>query len=285
MSVEGKHILVTGATSGIGLAAAVILAKAGAELTLLARNPERARHVAQQIAADVGGNAPQVLIADFSSLDAVRAAAAEFLQRDQPLDILLNNAGLISTSRAVTEDGFEETFAVNHLAPFLLTGLLLPRLLQSDAARIISVASNAHEFVRGMNFDDLQSSERYSTFKVYGQSKLANILFTRELARRLQGRPITVNCLHPGAVATGMGTQNGVLGRILPKLLKPFFRTPDGGADTAVYLCESAEIATTTGAYFYNRKAISPKPWAEDDEAALRLWQISEDMVDHPYTV
>lgn len=283
--IEGKHILVTGATSGIGLAAATDLAKAGAEITLLARKPEKARHAADVIGHAAHVNAPRIVQADFASLDSVRAGAGQLLDSGKPLDILLNNAGLINTSRSETEDGFEETFAVNHLAPFLLTGLLLPRLLERPGARIVNVASDAYKFCQGMNFDDLQSEQGYRTFRVYGQSKLANILFTRELARRLDRRDLTVNCMHPGAVSTGLGKQNGLMGRALTTVLKPFFKSPEQGADTAVYLCESPAVDKINGEYFCSRKPMPLKAWARNDEDAARLWQLSESLVGFSYPV
>jgi len=282
VTVKGKHVLVTGATSGVGRAAAHALLARGAALTLLCRDPTRAELVAEEV-CNKGGTRPELLIADLGNLDSVRRAAAKFMDSGRPLDILLNNAGLINTTRRETVDGFEETFAVNHLGPFLLTGLLLPRLLQSAQARIVCVASDAHQFCRGMQFEDLQSQQSYKTFNVYGRSKLANILFTRELARRLQGQ-VTVNCLHPGAVASNMGKNNaGILGKLLPLLLKPFFRSPQKGAETAVYLCADDEVAAVSGKYFIDCKQTRPKPWAEDDTAAEKLWEISEQLTDIIY--
>jgi NAD(P)-dependent dehydrogenase (short-subunit alcohol dehydrogenase family) len=286
INIEGKHVLVTGATSGIGQAAAKTLADAGAEVTILARNPEKARRVADEIGRAAHINSPQVLQADFNNLDSVRAAAQHYLESGKPLDILLNNAGLINTHRLESDDGYEQTLAVNHLAPFLLTGLLLPRLLESEGARIVNLASDAYKFCdEGINFDDLHARKKYSTFRVYGQSKLANILFTRELASRLAEHAITVNCLHPGAVSTRLGYQNGLMGRVLPLLLLPFFKTPEQGADTAIYLCESPAVSAVSGAYFSSRKQYELRPWARDDDAGAKLWQISEKLVDFNYPV
>ena len=258
---------------------ALRLAEAGASLTLLCRNPEKGANLQQDISA-LGCESPRVVVMDMASLPSVRQAAQEVLALGRPVDVLLNNAGVVNTRRRVTGDGFEETLAVNHLAPFLLTALLLPALREAPAARIVNVASAAHHFVRDMGFDDMQAEQRYRTFKVYGRSKLANILFTRELAQRLAGTGITVNALHPGAVATAIGTQDdGLAGKLIPMLLKPFFRTPEKGAETSLYLCTSKDVADTTGAYFYNCKAIEPKPWAKDAEAARRLWDYSEQAV------
>jgi NAD(P)-dependent dehydrogenase (short-subunit alcohol dehydrogenase family) len=273
--MQGKHVAITGATAGIGRAAAVELARRGAELTLLCRNPEKVAPLQQEIVA-AGGVSPSIILMDMADLASVRNAAQEFLAAGRPLDVLLNNAGVINTSRRETVDGFEETLAVNHFAPFVLTGMLLPALDALPAARIVNVASHAHAFVRSMGFEDIQLERRYRTFDAYGRSKLANILFTRSLARRLEGRGVTVNCLHPGAVATSLGQNNGFAGKALTTLLKPFFRTPERGAETSIYLCCSEEVAGTSGAYFVDCKARKPKPWALDDEAAARLWDYTE---------
>jgi len=284
VTLQGKHVLITGASSGIGQAAAQALAADGATLTLLCRSRERGEDTARRIAQESGGAPADVLLADFNSLESVRAAANSYLDSGKPLDVLLNNAGVINTRRRETEDGFEQTFAVNHLAPFLLTGLLLPRLLASGNGRIVNVASNAHEFCRGMDFEDLQTQGRYKTFNVYGRSKLANILFTRELSRRLENSGLTTNCLHPGAVATGMGTNNGGwISTLLPALLRPFFRTPAKGAETAVFLCRDPAVIDCSGGYYYNCREIQPKPWAQSDADARRLWQVSEQLVDFNY--
>ena len=285
MSVAGKHILITGATAGIGTASAHSLAAAGAHLTLLARSKEKAEQVAKDVAANCGGERPEILIADFASLESVREAADWFIASGKPLDILLNNAGVVCTSRNETVDGYEETLAVNHLAPFLLTGILLPRLRESSAARIVNVSSGAHGFCKDMGFDDLQAQQSYSTFKVYGRSKLANILFTRYLSARVKDAGITVNCLHPGAVRTDLGAQNGgVLSKVLPLLLRPFFKTPEQGAATSVYLCSSGDVAQLSGEYFVNCKQAKTRPWAQDDTAAERLWQVSEELTGFTYS-
>jgi NAD(P)-dependent dehydrogenase (short-subunit alcohol dehydrogenase family) len=214
----------------------------------------------------------------------VREGARKCLDEAGPLHVLLNNAGVVNTVRRETVDGFEETLAVNHFAPFLLTGLLLPRLLETRGARVVNTASGAHAFVRDMGFDDLHATRSYRTFRQYGRSKLANILFTLELARRLEGRDITVNCLHPGAVSTSLGIQNdGVVAKLLPRLLRPFFRTPEQGAQTSIYLCCSDEVRDVSGQYFINSRPARPRPWALDSEAALRLWNLSEDSVSFRY--
>ena len=283
MDITGKHIVITGATAGIGQSSAIELAKAGADLTLLSRNPDKAAAVAEEIQA-AGGSEPTLIAMDMASLASVREAAEATLALNKPIDILLNNAGVVNTERRETVDGFEETLAVNHFAPFLLTGLLLPAIQQADSARIVNVASEAHAFVKSMGFEDMQAEKDFKTFREYGRSKLANILFTRTLALRLEGQDVTVNCLHPGAVATSLGSQNeGVIAKLLPLLLKPFFRSPDRGAETSLYLCQSDDVANISGAYFANCKQKRPKPWARDDEAAEKLWEISESCTGFSY--
>lgn len=283
MDLEQKHIVITGATAGIGRSAALHLAQQGADLTLLNRNPEKAESLAKDI-LEAGGSKPTLITMDMSVLDSVRQAAQECRSLNKPIHILLNNAGVVNTQRRQTVDGFEQTLAVNHFAPFLLTGLLLPILLEAPQARIVNVASHAYSFVRDMGFEDMQAQEGYKTFREYGRSKLANILFTRSLAQRLEGQAITVNCLHPGAVATSLGSQNkGLLSRILPVLLKPFFRSPDKGAQTSIYLCQSDAVNDISGAYFVNCKQVQPKAWARDDQAAEKLWKLSEEFVDFKY--
>lgn len=283
-AMEGKHVVITGPTAGIGKASALVLASQGAQLTLLCRNLEKGREVAAEIVSE-GGLNPNVIVMDMSRLDSVRSAAKSVIELDRPINVLLNNAGLMNSHRRETPDGFEETLGVNHFAPFLLTGLLLPAIKSAaPGARIVNVASGAHKFVKGMQFDDIQSQNEFRMFNVYGRSKLANMLFTRALAKRLEGTGVTVNCLHPGAVSTSIGKQHGEwLAKILHAILKPFFRDPLKGAETSLYLCTSAAVAKVTGAYFDNCKQVAPKPWAEDDNAAERLWALSEESVGFNY--
>ncbi len=281
--MKGKHIAITGPTAGIGRTTSLELARQGAQLTLLCRSPEKAELLQREIVS-AGGLAPDIVIMDMASLESVRTAGEALAAKGRPLDVLLNNAGIINMSRQETVDGFEETLAVNHFAPFLLTGLLLPLLQKSPAARIVNVASDAHNFVKGMGFEDMQATSSYKTFREYGRSKLANILFTRRLAQQLQGQNITVNCLHPGAVSTSLGTQNnGLLGKILPLLLKPFFKSPQQGAQTSIYLCTSEDVASTTGEYFVDCKPRKTKPWARDDAAGDRLWRDTEEALNYTF--
>jgi retinol dehydrogenase-12 len=281
--MRGKHVAITGPTAGIGRTTSLELARRGAQLTLLCRSPQKAAALQQEIVA-AGGLKPAIITMDMADLGSVRRAAEALLANGRSLDVLLNNAGVINTSRKQTVDGFEETLAVNHFAPFLLTGMLLPMLQATPGARIVNVASDAHAFVKGMGFEDMQATESYKTFREYGRSKLANILFTMSLAQRLRGQDVTVNCLHPGAVATSLGTQNsGFISKLLPLLLKPFFRSPEQGAQTSIYLCTSADVAGLSGEYFVNCKRAKPKPWARNAADAARLWAYTEKCVNFSY--
>lgn len=275
-TLEGKTVLITGATGGIGLAAAVAMARQGAHLVLVGRNQTRGLDAISEIRRRAGSDRAEFLRADFSSLAEVRRLALALVAEDRPLHVLVNNAGTMNTSRKLTIDGFEEMFAVNHLAHFLLTRLLLPRLQACAPSRIVHVASNAHSFCKEIRWHDLSHEREFSAFPAYGHSKLANILFSNELARRLRGTGVTSNALHPGAVATGIGSNNGIAGRVVPLLLKPFFRSPARGAATTIYLASATEVDGVTGKYFYDSQPVDPKPWALDTNAAGRLWVTSE---------
>ncbi len=274
--VRGKQVLLTGATSGIGRAAATALARRGARLALVARDPARGQAIAAEVAAAGDGARPAVLIADLASLAAVRRLAAEALERLGRIDVLVNNAGALFTKRRLSPDGFEMMWAVNHLAPFLLTTLLLDRLRAAAPARIITTASVAH---RGAHipFDD--AARRFGIMRRYGETKLANILFTRELARRLHGSGVTANCFHPGFVATNFARNNGGLAALAMTLLRPVARRPEKGAETLVWLADAPEVAGTSGGYFVDRRQQAPSPAAQDDAAARRLWETSERQV------
>lgn len=276
--MEGKVCVVTGATSGIGRMTALELARRGASVAIVARDPERARETASAIAAAGGGRAPEVFLADLSSQAEIRRAAAEILARLPRIDVLVNNAGVVNLKRTTTVDGIETTFAVNHLAYFLLTELLLDRLRASAPARIVNVGSEAHKFVKGMQFDDLEFAHNYRSMRVYGHSKLANLLFTFDLARRLAGSGVTVNCVHPGAVATGLGKNNGRLAQVLIGLLAPFFRSPKQGAETSIYVATAPELDGVSGKYFMRCRERAPSRAAVDRAAAERLWKVSEAM-------
>jgi NAD(P)-dependent dehydrogenase (short-subunit alcohol dehydrogenase family) len=270
--VRGKRVLLTGATNGIGLAAAEELARRAADLAIVARNDERAAQAVKRIGGDV-----DVLKADLTSQASVRALAAESLERYPRIDVLVNNAGAIFETRALSPDGIEQTWALNHLAPFLLTELLLERLKESAPARIITTASDAHKGAE-IPWGDLNAERSWGGrgFKRYGQTKLANILFTAELARRLEGTGITANCFHPGLVATGFNRNNSALMRVAMTVVKPFSRRPAKGAETLVWLVDSEDAGRESGGYFVDCKRAQPEPPARDMESARRLWAVSE---------
>ncbi len=277
--VRGRRVVITGATNGIGLAAAEALARLGANLAIVARSEARAEEAVMRIRA-AGGDAPppDVLLADLSSQASVRHLADQVLERYPRVDVLVNNAGAMNATRQLTEDGLELTWAVNHLAPFLLTTLLLDRLIDSAPARVVTTSSDAHRGAR-IPFDDLDAQRSYGArgFTRYGQTKLANILFTAELARRLDGTGVSANCFHPGLVATGFNRNNGWLMRIGMTLVKPFSRSPEKGAETLVWLVDSPEVEGESGGYFVDRRRVTPTDAARDMEAARRLWEVSEE--------
>lgn len=282
--MTGKTCMVTGATGGIGLASAVGLARLGARLVLVCRSLERGRVAAQRIREEAGSSAEiDLLEADLASQAAIRALAARYLASERPLHVLLNNAGVVMLKRNETPDGIETTFAVNHLAYFLLTNLLMDALKRSAPARIVCVASDAHRLAGGpLDFDDLEGRKRYAAMRNYGMSKLANILFTREMARRLSGTGVTINCLHPGMVSTGLGANNGLLARALITLLRPFSRSPRRGAETSIFLCSDPTVAQVSGRYFVDSREAQPDEVALDDDAGRRLWEISARMTGLP---
>ena len=279
-NIAGKICLVTGATNGIGRAAALALAQAGAEVVVGGRQPERCAAVQDQI-AELTGRRPEALCCDFNSLTDVRRAAQEYLDSGRSLDVLLNNAGAVFGSRRYSADGYEASMAVNHLAPFLLSCMLWPRLRESAPARIVVVASDAHRSSKALHFDDLMREHSfYFNMESYGRSKLCNLLFTKALAKRIEGSGVTVNAMHPSLVYTGLARQN-LMGRILMGLLKPFARTPAQGADTAVWLCTEPALIRANGGYYFNRAPHQPRADACDEAIAEQLWQASEVLVDH----
>jgi len=275
--VAGKRVLITGATRGIGLAAAIELARRGAQLTLVARSGERAAAAARTIEAAAGGASVDVLSADLASQASVRQLAIDAQARYSRIQVLINNAGAIYARRQLSPDGIELTWAVNHLAPFLLTALLLPRLTASTPARIVTTSSDAHQGAQ-IPFDDLNAERSWGGFGFprYGQTKLANILFTVELARRLAGTGVTANCFHPGFVATGFNRNNGFLMRVAMAISRPFARSAVKGAQTLVWLVDSDAAGDTSGGYFVDQRLVTLSAAAQDREAARRLWQVSE---------
>jgi NAD(P)-dependent dehydrogenase (short-subunit alcohol dehydrogenase family) len=275
--MNGKTIVATGATSGIGEAAALELAGMGARVVFVARDEGRAKATMRKLEAKAPGANHRVHLADLSSMAEARRIGAAIAASEPRIDALINNAGAMFGARRVTPEGLELTFALNHMAYFVLTQALREKLVASAPARIVSTASDAHQGA-SLDFDDLQSAKGYRGFNVYGRSKLANILFTRELARRLAGTGVTANCLHPGVVATRFGdASGGWAGRVIP-LLRPFFLAPEKGADTIVYLASSPEVDKTTGQYFVKRRTMEPSRAARDAEAANRLWEASESL-------
>ena len=277
--VSGKRVIITGATNGIGLAAATRLAALGAHLTLVARSQERAARASAEIMVAGSQQPVEVLIADLVSQHSVRSLADEILGRYPRIDVLINNAGAMFTTRRLSPDGIELTWAVNHLASFLLTSLLLDRLIASAPARIITTASGAH-FKAHLPFDDLNAEHGYPSagYSRYGETKLANIMFTSELARRLEGTGVTANSFHPGFVASGFGYKNnGLLFGAVMRVTHLFARRPEQGADTLVWLADSPDVSNVSGAYFVDRRQVRPSQAARDADAARRLWSISEE--------
>ncbi len=275
--MDGKVVLITGGTSGIGKAAAKALAGMGAEVVVTGRNRQKGEGALQEIRSESGNNRVSLLLADLAAQAEVRRLAKEFRASHDRLDVLVNNAGLYKTRRTETPDGIEMTLAVNHLAPFLLTNLLLDLLKKSAPSRVINVSSEAERWGK-IDLDDLQSERRYRGFPVYGKSKLANIMFTYELAERLRGTGVTANCIHPGSVNTNMGKNERGVGILLFRAFKPFMRSPKKGADTLVYLAASPDVQGRTGEYFIDREVATPSKQAYDGTLREQLWEASEEL-------
>jgi NAD(P)-dependent dehydrogenase (short-subunit alcohol dehydrogenase family) len=273
-SLEGRTCLVTGASSGIGEETALALARLGARVVLICRSRERGERTRAAIAQRSGNDAVDLLLGDLASLEAVRQLAADLLATCPAIQVLVNNAGVVNLRRTLTVDGLENTFAVNHLAHFLLTNLLLDRIRESAPARIVNVASDGHKLGK-LDFDDLQSERNYGWMRSYSTSKLANVLFTYELARHLQGTGVTANCLHPGAVATRLAHNNGALGVVVTTLLKPFFLSSARGAATSIHLAAAGEVEGVSGKYFIRRRETPSSPASYDEADARRLWEES----------
>jgi NAD(P)-dependent dehydrogenase (short-subunit alcohol dehydrogenase family) len=272
--MDGKVALVTGGTSGIGKATAMALAAMGADVVVVGRDRERGERAAAEIRAQTGSRV-DLALADLASQAGVRELAEGFKGRYDRLDVLVNNAGLVQSTRTESPDGLETTLAINHLAPFLLTNLLLDTLKESAPSRVVTVSSEAERW-GNIDFDDLQSKKKYRGFPVYGMTKLANIMFTYELAERLEGTGVTATCMHPGAVNTRFGTNNRGPMTLLFRAFKPFMRTPEQGADTVIWLASSPEVEGVSGRYYADRKVIEPKKIANDPAARRRLWEESE---------
>jgi retinol dehydrogenase 14 len=271
----GKTVLITGGTSGIGKATAVALAAMGTNVVITGRNKERGEAAVEEIKGQSTDADVELILADLSVQSEVRRLAETFLARHDRLDVLVNNAGLVHSKRTETPDGIEATLAINHLAPFLLTNLLLDRLKDSAPGRIVTTSSEAQR-QGNMDFGDMQSRRGYRGLRVYGMTKLANIMFTYELAERLKGTGITANCLHPGGVNTNFGMNNRGPMALLIRASKPFMRSPEQGADTLIWLASSPEVEGVSGKYFSDRKEIEAQEIAHAPDARRRLWEISE---------
>ncbi len=277
--MKGKICLVTGGTNGIGRATAQALAQMGATVVIVGRDAQKAARVSEQIRIATGNQKADWLLADLSSQQDIRRLATEFKSKYSQLHVLLNNAGGTFNTRQLSVDGIEMTFALNHLAYFLLTNLLLDTIKASAPARIINVSSGAHTGGK-IDFDNLQGERSYTSFAPYANSKMANILFTTELARRLEGTGVTVNTLHPGLTSTGFGKNNpGLLMNIMGAVIPLIARSPEKGAQTSIYLASSPEVHSISGKYFVDCKVTQPAPAATDRAVAKQLWDISAEMV------
>jgi len=282
-SLAGKTAVITGATSGIGRATAVELARRGARLLLVGRNETRAKETLDAIRAAAPKCDAEVIRGDFAAQAEVRRVGEELAKRVDALDLLINNHGVTLMKRETTPDGFEATFAINHLGYFHLTGILLPKLRATKGARIVSVASEAHKF-GALDLADLHSEKKYAAMRVYGKSKSANIHFTRELARRYGSADLTINCVHPGGVSTNLGAgQGGAAMKALHKLIMLFIGTPEEGAETSLYAATSPDAAGRSGAYYSDCKLKEPAPHCRDDATAKRLWDVSERLTGFTY--
>lgn len=275
--MQGKTVLITGGTAGIGKRCALELLQLGADVTIVGRNPEKTTAVVQELEG-LTGRRPRAALCDLASLASIRQLGAELARTHPRLDVLLNNAGAYQQRRVLSVDGFELTFAVNHLAYFLLTQLSLPLLAKSPSARVVSVSSSAHAAAGQLDFDDLQGEHGWFSWKAYAHSKLANVLFARELAKRLQGRKITSNTLHPGFVASEFLNKGGVWKLLMP-MANVFAMSEPKGARTSVFLASSPTVEGVTGEYFNRCKVTRPSRPARDDAAAARLWEVSASLV------
>jgi NAD(P)-dependent dehydrogenase (short-subunit alcohol dehydrogenase family) len=279
MDLENKLCIVTGANSGIGKETARSFAADGAYVIMICRNEERAKAARQDIIEDTGNTGIKIILADLGVQHDVRSAAEQINREFDRIDLLVNNAGLIANKREETIDGIEKTLAVNHLAPFLLTHLLWDGLRQSKDARVINVSSEAHKIgAKVFEIDNLQLAENHSAMKAYGLSKLCNIMFTRELAKRTETSSITTYSLHPGVVGTQLAEEGGWAMKLFYWLGKPFMRSPKSGAATTIYLATSDEVTSMNGQYFKNQKVAEAADIAHNDELTSRLWKRSEEL-------
>ena len=275
--MQGRTCMVTGSGSGIGKATALGLAKMDASVVMVCRNRERGEASMNEIIRKSGNQKVSLMIADLSSQNSIRKLVENFAARYGKLNVLVNNAGVFLAKRHLTEDGIEMTFAVNHLAPFLLTNLLLPTLKTNTLPRVVTVASSAH-YGATIDFDNLQGERHYSGFRAYSQSKLANILFTHELARRLKETNVTANCLHPGVVRTNLGKNNWWVFRLALFLFAPFILSPEKGARTSVYLASSPVVEGVAGKYFAKQKVAKSSNESNNEIMSKKLWEVSAEL-------
>lgn len=276
-AMEGRTVVITGANSGIGREATRALLASGAEVVMVCRNREKAEEARADVTRTSGSDRAHIVLCDLASLADLRRAGAELIERFPKIHVLVNNAGLMNTERHETVDGHEATFAVNHLAPMLLTHLLRDRLVASSPSRVVTLSSGMH-WTGSVDLDDLESKRRYAQFPVYAATKLMNLLFARELARRLVGTGVVSNAVHPGLVNTNFGPQKGIM-KLLQPLSRPFGLTAVQGADTLVWLASAPEAAAVTGEYFARRKIALSSPRSKDVELARRLWDVSARLV------
>jgi retinol dehydrogenase-14 len=276
-SMRGKVCLITGGNSGIGKATALGLANTGATVVVVGRDRGRGEAAVAEIRGKSGNGSVDLMLADLSSQESIRQLAKDFKDTYQRLHVLINNAGVFLSKRTVTVDGIETTFAVNHLAPFLLTNLLLDVLEASAPARIVNVTSSG-ERSGAINLDDLQGEAKYSGFRAYNQSKLAMILFTYELARRLEGTGVSANCVHPGVVVTNLGSGSSGSFGLLLRLMRPFFSSPEKGAEPSIYLASSPEVEGVSGKYFAKKAEARSSEQSYNEEMGQRLWQVSAEL-------
>ncbi|ERJ12196.1 SDR family oxidoreductase [Haloplasma contractile] len=275
---ENSVVIITGANSGMGKATTIEVAKTGANVVMLCRNQSRGKEAFNEVKKITKNNKVKFMLCDLGSRQSIHDFVTEFKKRYDRLDVLINNAGVILPGRHETVDGYELQFGVNHLGHFLLTNLLLDLLISSQPSRVVNVSSGAHKSGK-IYFDDVNLTKNYRIFRAYAQSKLANIMFTYELASRLKDTNVTVNCLHPGAVATSIGINRDTgFGKFITGILKPFFNTPEKGAETAIYLAMSDEIEGVSGKYFIRKKQVQSSENSYDQEAAKKLWKLSEEM-------
>jgi NAD(P)-dependent dehydrogenase (short-subunit alcohol dehydrogenase family) len=280
--MEQKVALITGANSGMGKATAIAFAKMGFYVVMLCRNQDRGIAALHEVISKSTGNVA-LMLCDLSSLADIKRFCDEFIQKHSRLDILVNNAGVITLDRRETKDGLELQFGVNHIGHFALTNRLLDLIVSTDQSRVVVVGSGAHKIGK-IDFDNLPLKKGYNVISAYSRAKLCNILFTKELARRLSGTKTTINCVHPGAVATNMGVDRDTgFGKTIIKMLKPFFQTSEQGARTAIYVATSDDCKGINGEYFYKSKIHKPSKKALSKELAEKLWQVSENIINSIY--